>query len=119
VYSWVVWRRVLLDGVALLGFNGDLALFLHFGNSASRLAAAPVPGNYSPMRLANAATRQLNGPNIARSTRADAPAARPKHIGSFHLAHSHAGARSDESRPNSRTFITLLDLGVSHVARLL
>jgi hypothetical protein len=55
--------------------------------------------------------------NMARSTRASAPAARPKHTRSFHLAHLRAGAGLGESEPKSRTFIALLDLGVSHVAR--
>jgi hypothetical protein len=118
VYSWVVGRRVLLDGVAFLRLNGNLALFLDFSNSAARLAATPVPGDCSPMRSANATLDCLGSASSARSMRANAPTARPNHAGSFHEAHPRAGAGQDRRKPNSRTFIALLDLGVSHVARL-
>lgn len=43
VYGWVVGRGVLLDGVAAIRLNGDLALLLDLGNLTTRLTAAPVP----------------------------------------------------------------------------
>jgi len=43
VHSGVVGRGILLDGVALLGFNGNLALVLDLGSGATGLSGAPVP----------------------------------------------------------------------------
>jgi hypothetical protein len=43
MYGWVVRRRVLLDGVAAVRFNCDLALFLDLGNLAAGLSTAPAP----------------------------------------------------------------------------
>lgn len=60
----------------------------------------------------------LGSANIARSSRNDAPAARRKRIGSFQAANARAGSERDESESRARTFIALLDLGVSHIARL-
>jgi len=43
VYSRVVGRSVLLDGVAAIRLNGDLALLLDLGNLTAGLTAAPFP----------------------------------------------------------------------------
>jgi hypothetical protein len=45
VYSRVLGIGVLLDSVAAIGFNGNLALFLDLGNLAARLSGAPRPGD--------------------------------------------------------------------------
>jgi hypothetical protein len=45
VHGGIFGLGVLLDGVALVGFDGDFALFLDFGDGAAGLAAAPVPGD--------------------------------------------------------------------------
>jgi hypothetical protein len=43
MYSRIVRRGILLDGIAAVRLDGDLALLLDLGNLAARLAAAPVP----------------------------------------------------------------------------
>jgi hypothetical protein len=41
--GWIGWGGVLLDGVAALGFDGDLAFGFGVNDFAAGLAAAPVP----------------------------------------------------------------------------
>jgi hypothetical protein len=45
VHRRVARVSVLLDGVALLGLDGDLAFLLNFSGFAAWLATAPVPGD--------------------------------------------------------------------------
>lgn len=59
----------------------------------------------------------IGATRVAQKARSDGPDARPERTELWYLAHARAGAGRDESESRAHTFITLLDLRLSHIAR--